>query len=312
MTENLPPLASSVAEYAEKTVADGLKRELDQEENVVRALPFFASSIGVLMALIGLVHPGFSDGQMYPWRCIAYSLVSSILLCILMVIWNLFHATKKQRQFLPMKETALIEFARELSEYHQQIFNLGTHLSVDDRDKSIISELRQAQAVQLATYAELLRKINLQRLEYRGRMFLFLCAAVVLALLLLLVTMTREIVENTHATLGVEDVARRTGTGPQTAGSPPGTIPATQSNSSAQAGSAGDAGVGNRSVDSQRTTHRSGGGSTTPNSENQLIEQDEPVRLNEMSDPKSPPPPPVKPISPPMQPVDKGKPPSRP
>jgi hypothetical protein len=46
---------SKFTEYLEKFIADSFKRESDQEENVVRSLPFFATSLGVLAASVGLV-----------------------------------------------------------------------------------------------------------------------------------------------------------------------------------------------------------------------------------------------------------------
>ncbi len=46
---------SKTTEYAEKIISDAFKREIDQEENVVRSLPFFATSLGVLAAATGVV-----------------------------------------------------------------------------------------------------------------------------------------------------------------------------------------------------------------------------------------------------------------
>jgi len=39
-------------EYLEKIVAESYKREIDQEENVVRSLPFVAAALAVLATIM--------------------------------------------------------------------------------------------------------------------------------------------------------------------------------------------------------------------------------------------------------------------
>lgn len=71
------------AAYLERLVFDSFKRELDQDENVVRSLPFFATSIGVLVAFAGLARgalPGFSFGF---WPLLVYGLLACLLLCLI-------------------------------------------------------------------------------------------------------------------------------------------------------------------------------------------------------------------------------------
>jgi hypothetical protein len=47
---------SQVDKYVEAYVVEGLKRQLEQEENVVRSLPFFAGALTLVSVLIGSGH----------------------------------------------------------------------------------------------------------------------------------------------------------------------------------------------------------------------------------------------------------------
>jgi hypothetical protein len=44
---------SKVDDYVEAYVTDGLKRQLEQEENIVRSLPFFATALSLIILLVG-------------------------------------------------------------------------------------------------------------------------------------------------------------------------------------------------------------------------------------------------------------------
>ncbi|NYZ17147.1 tripartite tricarboxylate transporter TctB family protein [Azospirillum sp. RWY-5-1] len=178
--ETLVQLPSPVLAHVEKLVADGLKRELDQEENVVRSLPFFATSIGALLALIGFVKPSLAS---FP---IGYLSITSYILCFILaallvaLVFFLFHATKKREQYHPMQGSELIEYARELVQYHESTSSFDDTSGYD----TVILDIRQAYTAQLATYAENVRGINLSRADMRAKMFSILVIAVIVALLL--------------------------------------------------------------------------------------------------------------------------------
>jgi hypothetical protein len=49
-------------EYLETLVADSYKRELDQEENVVRSLPFAAAALAVVSTIMVVIRAMFRPG----------------------------------------------------------------------------------------------------------------------------------------------------------------------------------------------------------------------------------------------------------
>lgn len=173
-----PPLLPEVAEYVEKTILDGLKRELDQEENVVRSLPFFATSMAALLALLGLTREPISKAEPGWLLWLILGLVGLIGLALVGIIVLMFLATKKQSQDQVMPEGDLIAYAKLLEETYNDIEE------TKNRAEAVRASLRRDIAKQLAAYAQGLRKINVYRLGLRARMFSLLTAAVVFATLL--------------------------------------------------------------------------------------------------------------------------------
>ncbi|WP_298333595.1 hypothetical protein [Asticcacaulis sp.] len=174
-----PPLLPEVAEYVEKTILDGLKRELDQEENVVRSLPFFATSMAALLALLGLTREPISKAEPGLLLWVILGLVGLIGVALVAIIILMFLATKRQSQDLLMPEKDLIAHARRLEETYNDI--------AEDkrRAEAVRASVRRDITEQLAAYAQELRGINVYRLALRARMFSLLTAAVVCATLLI-------------------------------------------------------------------------------------------------------------------------------
>jgi ABC-type antimicrobial peptide transport system permease subunit len=75
----LPDPTGQAAEYLEKIVADGFRRELEQEENVVRSLSFFATSLGVLVAFLGLATPLLPPLAAEPVAVAAYAALAVVV-----------------------------------------------------------------------------------------------------------------------------------------------------------------------------------------------------------------------------------------
>ncbi len=183
-----PPLLPEVAEYVEKTILDGLKRELDQEENVVRSLPFFATSMAALLALLGLTREPISKAE--PGWLLGLVLLLGLLVAaaLVRIIILMFRATKRQKQDQVMPEKQLVEFARLLEESYSDIEN------PKQRADTVRASLRRDITDQLAAYAQGLREINVYRLSLRAQMFTFLTVAVVCATLLIsaIIVLERE------------------------------------------------------------------------------------------------------------------------
>lgn len=186
--ESRVELPSKVSTHVEKLVTEGLKRELDQEENVVRSLPFFATSIAALLALMSFVKPSLSSHPINGFSIVAYVLCIVLAGLLAFLVFLMYHATKKRRQYHPMNEPQLIDYASDLVSYYRS--NAGNLGSINEDD--VIRDIQRSYTAQLAIYAQALREINLARGNMRAKMFSTLVIAVVVALTLVGVTIVQD------------------------------------------------------------------------------------------------------------------------
>lgn len=260
-------LQPHMAEYIDKVLADNLKREVDQEENVVRSLPLFATAIGALLALLGLTIKPLAGADWYWLSIIAHILALGIVVCVLAIGWMIRRATVRQAQPQLMAEWELIEYAERLTRHFQEEgrrLNSTSTSDVERRQRAldplkstsaawkkamardVISRTaeppeKQAHAVirgfmqvDTVNYTQTLRLINLNRMAWRAWMFWTLSIAVTLAVFLACAIVFLE-----RATLAKGDRDDRQ---PRTAASQP---PANDVGQARQAGATDDnAGTG--------------------------------------------------------------------
>lgn len=111
-------------EYLEKLFAEAFKREVDQEENVIRSLPFFATALALAATLLGFAGsklPPF-DAPLWSPQFFVLSVVILLLCaatyCLLGVLWYLFAAIRPRTYILPPPETELIQWEKALRSFH--------------------------------------------------------------------------------------------------------------------------------------------------------------------------------------------------
>jgi hypothetical protein len=155
-----PEIGPRTAEHLEKLFADAYKREIDQEENVPRTLPFFATALGTILATIGLTRsslPPIEDGV---WGPVILALMCTSLAATIAVVVMIWCATRQQEYPTPARETSLLEFANDTAAY-------CVATGVDQPDQSPLMYLRRTVLVQLATATEASRRNNLRRGNFR-------------------------------------------------------------------------------------------------------------------------------------------------
>lgn len=170
----------NLEEYIEKILSDAYKREGDQEENVQRSLPFFAASLAVIAAILGVVARKFPNPswEFYPWML--YFLVGLIFISVCIIFYHLWQAVKPRPFTHIMKEDALVSFAREtrsaLANGRTASWNV---------DSTAIAHVRNALIDQYATATVASREINVGRVHARGRALRFLILALLFSFLLI-------------------------------------------------------------------------------------------------------------------------------
>lgn len=181
---------SKPAEYIEKVVAEAFKREFDQEENVVRSLPFFATSLGILASAVAFARPALCEPVWQPFSVAIYASLAALGLTSLAIFWFLFIAVKPRQFRYLMAEHELIHYAEQLSNFYAT----DGEGPPADIESAIIDDLREAVTTQLATAAEASRAVNFTRLGARAKALVALVSAILLAFIILALILVRDTV----------------------------------------------------------------------------------------------------------------------
>lgn len=177
------------AEYLEKIVADAFKREFDQEENVVRSLPFFATSLGILASAVAFARPALCPPVLQPFSVAIYLSLVLLALAIITVFWFLFQAVKPRKFQYPMGERDLLHYAEQLSNFYASDEQDATP---ENLETAIVDDLRDAVTTQMATAAEASRTINFARLGSRAKALVALILTILLAFVVLALILIRD------------------------------------------------------------------------------------------------------------------------
>lgn len=175
-------------EYLEKIVAASYAREIEQEENVFRTLPFAAAALAIIFSFIVLIKsdvPGQVDG-VYPiviWVMLSlFWIVIAVSLCFL---WLAIAA--RPLQYLSRPDE-LYQYVAELRNYYTA---LG--IPVAQVGQHIIADLRTLMIEQYALGAVHNQRINERRLRARTRSFQTLVVALVLAVATVVIIMGHKL-----------------------------------------------------------------------------------------------------------------------
>jgi hypothetical protein len=207
-----PPAArGEVAQYLERVISDSYKREFDQEENVWRTLPFFATSIGLLVGLATLLHSALPPFSFDVLPLMLYSALILMAVSIIALMGFLLQAMRRRRIDIPSEETMLLEHARKLRNFYELS---GT--AADMIDRAVTADLRDLLVEQFARAAMSARRNNLARVAARGRAVYALGAALAFAFVLVGVILFRDAIKDSA---GHDSQATNVGAAPE-AGSP--------------------------------------------------------------------------------------------
>jgi len=176
-------------EYLEKIVAVSYAREIDQEENIFRTLPFAATALAIIFTFIVFIKGDVPNRLIgiYPimiwvllflfWVVIAFSLV---------FLWRTVSA--KSLQFLsPPNE--LYRYVTDLRNYYRV-----TGAPLDQIEQRVAEDLRTVMIEQYTLGAVHNQGITVRRLRARTRAFQGLIAALIVALVTVAVVLGHRLV----------------------------------------------------------------------------------------------------------------------
>jgi hypothetical protein len=185
----IPPeeVDQRVSEYLEKILSDAYKREIDQEENVVRSLPFVAATLAVLFTIISLSRESIPKYTNSYYENFIYALLILLIAAVSLIIWYLLIAVRPRRFEYLMSEKDLKQYADDLRHYYSQI-----HTRASDIEQKLMVDLRQTMVDQYSVGAMNNRANNVSRARARARSFTSLVVALGLAFMLLVTISVHE------------------------------------------------------------------------------------------------------------------------
>jgi hypothetical protein len=196
-------------EYLEKIVAENYKREIDQEENVVRSLPFVAASLAVLATIISFSRSYVPDYTFDVYTSIVYVLILGFGISIVAVIGFLFLAVVPRAFHYLARPDDLQNYAAGLRTYYEQ----QPDITPENIEKGIVYDVRQTMIDQYVNGAINNQAINVSRSSARARAFTALVAALGFAFLALGTISVHEVVKGYDRATPTPKAASPTKTG---------------------------------------------------------------------------------------------------
>ncbi len=211
--------------YIEKTLADSYRKEIDQEENVWRSLPFFAATLALQLAALfqiidKLPSPSSWAGVGSEFFLAAAAGSTLISLCFLAA------SIYPQKFDYLAREPLLLDYARNFLDYEQSAENHERQEPL-----SALIEIKTEISRQYARATDNNRQINKRRERWRSVAGLAALASVLMTVFLVATTYDHYLsirlgTENTHAATETAKQPSATGNAGEQRGSAPGSVTA--------------------------------------------------------------------------------------
>lgn len=162
-------------EFLEKVFEAAFKRESEQDENIVRSLPFFVAALGLVLAIFSQVAVRMPPVGTPSSFCL-YLFFGSATALFLNILWCLFQLVRARDFKLPPNEEKLLEWANSLQQFHKT--GNRTRKAAEDL---AIADVRRRLVEAYAEAAVDNRKSNRHKFRYRAQGFMGLVLLMVLA-----------------------------------------------------------------------------------------------------------------------------------
>lgn len=165
---------SQLYDHLEKVLEGAFKREYEQDENVVRSLPFFATALGVVVAIFGQLVARVPGAQ--PWRTIAAFLLALAAFAFGRTLWCLFQTVRARTYQIPPNELTLIAWCEDLRDFY-----IANGKSLADAEIEVKADLQKEMVMIYANSASYNRPVNQQKTAHRTRGLTWLIILLTLA-----------------------------------------------------------------------------------------------------------------------------------
>jgi hypothetical protein len=163
-------------EYLENLLAESYKRELDQEENVIRSLPFAAAALAVISTIMVVVRSYVPADAIGLYPMVVWALLIAFGISVGLALCFLFLAVAPTRLQYLSPSNELYSYVNDLRDYYT---SLGTPLG--KIEQQVIEDTRTFMIEQYTIGATHNQRVNVERSRVRTRAFATLIIALALA-----------------------------------------------------------------------------------------------------------------------------------
>ncbi len=189
-------------EDLEKLVTTLYLKEIDQEENVWRSLPFFSATLALEVLVLNQALPAAAATHGMLWW-ILVGAGATLSVTILSVLIFLYRSIRRRSFSYVASGRDLVGYVRQL-EAAEQLAETGLPGTEADPQPSIREQLRETLIGQLAAAADANRFINQSRAAERTRAGILLLASIVTTIAFVGVTIGHEVSLKLHRDMGHE------------------------------------------------------------------------------------------------------------
>jgi len=193
-------VANDALSYIEKSLADSYRKEIDQEENVWRSLPFFATTIALQIAALGQFISWLPPlGTIYSLLAIVFLSVTGVL--VLTALALLVTCIKHARFQYIAREPALFRYAEDLIAAERAAIAAG------NANPPIALEILQRElSIQYAVGVDHNRQILERRAFIRTWAGLAIVGSMIATLFLVATVLTLHYIPNNGSTIQSDTV----------------------------------------------------------------------------------------------------------
>jgi len=107
-------MADNLNDYLESLNAAAFTREFEQEEHIMKSLPFFAAVLGIAVTILAKIFEQLPRPTLNLWAVVTWFLLAASLVAFARIVWSLLQIVRKRGTLLPSDEIKMLEWSNDL------------------------------------------------------------------------------------------------------------------------------------------------------------------------------------------------------
>jgi len=112
-------LAHDLDDYLESLNEAAFTREFEQEEHIMKSLPFFAAVLGIAVAILAKIFEQLPPPAFNVCAVVTLLLLAASILAFARIVWSLLQIVRKRGTLLPSDEIKMLEWSVDLVAFHK-------------------------------------------------------------------------------------------------------------------------------------------------------------------------------------------------